>query len=227
MSPRADTFSNRLKKICDETPDIPDYGHGRQAYIADKLSVTQEAVRKWFSGDSLPRPEKMKKLAKILDVDEAYLALGQVQEQTPHQRRMTTRRTNAATHFVYGLLSLSGAHCAFASENDPRRDRVDLYTIVDGEQAAIHVCFAAHINDHFEVSAPFEYQDIHCIVVIAEADMHVRLVDLPSAVIDQYRQRKRTGNVIEVVKKGNNYVVGNQALREIRVSRQVLMDDMH
>lgn len=49
------TFSKRLTQACDDNPLIPDYDHGRQVTIANKLEVSQEAVRKWFTGDSVPR----------------------------------------------------------------------------------------------------------------------------------------------------------------------------
>jgi hypothetical protein len=53
---RPEDFYRRLKKICDESAMIPPYGHGRQVHIATKLKVSQEAVRKWFTGDARPRP---------------------------------------------------------------------------------------------------------------------------------------------------------------------------
>ena len=69
-------FKERLEKACDTCVDIPPFGRGRQTIIAKKLGVSAEAVRKWFSGESTPRPKTMKALAKTLGEDYVWLALG-------------------------------------------------------------------------------------------------------------------------------------------------------
>lgn len=38
-----------------------------QEQLAKELSVTQQAIAKWETGDSLPRADKLIKLAEILD----------------------------------------------------------------------------------------------------------------------------------------------------------------
>lgn len=68
-------FAQRLARACDDSQIIPPYGKGRQVYIAKRLKVTQEAVRRWFSADSRPRVQIMSKLAALLEVDEAWLSL--------------------------------------------------------------------------------------------------------------------------------------------------------
>jgi hypothetical protein len=61
------SFAARLKYICDEHPDIPPLGSGRQTTLAKKVGVSQEAVRKWLAGVSEPRTNIKKKLAFALD----------------------------------------------------------------------------------------------------------------------------------------------------------------
>ena len=43
-----------------------------QIYVAEKIGVTQQAIAKWETGESMPRAEKLIQLAKILNctVDE-------------------------------------------------------------------------------------------------------------------------------------------------------------
>ena len=46
-------FAKRLTQACDESPIVPEHGRGRQVYLAKKLKVTQEAVRKWLVGERM------------------------------------------------------------------------------------------------------------------------------------------------------------------------------
>ena len=61
------SFAARLEYICDEHPDIPPLGSGRQTTLAKRVGVSQEAVRKWLAGLSEPRTNIKKKLAFALD----------------------------------------------------------------------------------------------------------------------------------------------------------------
>ena len=61
------SFAARLEYICDEHPDIPPLGSGRQTTLAKRVGVSQEAVRKWLAWLSEPRTNIKKKLAFALD----------------------------------------------------------------------------------------------------------------------------------------------------------------
>ena len=58
-------MKNNLKSLREQK-------HFTQMYIAKKIGVTQQAIAKWETGESLPRADKLFKLAKILNctVDE-------------------------------------------------------------------------------------------------------------------------------------------------------------
>ena len=51
-----------------------------QAAIAKKLDVTKEAVSQWFKNTTFPRPDKLLKLAKILDLDFNELVIREEQD---------------------------------------------------------------------------------------------------------------------------------------------------
>jgi len=70
------SFQNRLNEACSVSPEVPRFGKGQQTYIARELGCSQEAVRKWFSGESIPRAKMGQKLAKFLDVSYAWLVMG-------------------------------------------------------------------------------------------------------------------------------------------------------
>lgn len=83
---RERAFSKRLEQALDNHPRCPaDYG--RLTWVArelahQRINVTIETVRRWLTGLSIPRREKMAALAKILHVDETWLAMG-VQPLSP------------------------------------------------------------------------------------------------------------------------------------------------
>ena len=54
-------FKDRLRKVCQDNPDIPLFNKGQQTFIAQKVGVSQEAVRKWFHGESKPKEASSKK----------------------------------------------------------------------------------------------------------------------------------------------------------------------
>lgn len=61
-------FAHRLRKAVEGVKDIPDFGQGQQqTWLRERLGVSAEAVRKWFSGEARPRPPMMKQLAALLD----------------------------------------------------------------------------------------------------------------------------------------------------------------
>ena len=58
-----DNFAKRLLEACNASDEIPEYGKGQQTHLASLLNVSQEAVRKWFAGETVPRASMSMKLA--------------------------------------------------------------------------------------------------------------------------------------------------------------------
>jgi hypothetical protein len=63
---RDKAFSNRLNSACDSNSHVPAYNYGRPSWIREHMAsdmgveVSTETVRKWFAGESRPRPDKMR-----------------------------------------------------------------------------------------------------------------------------------------------------------------------
>jgi transcriptional regulator with XRE-family HTH domain len=73
-------FARRLSQALDAHPRCPEE-YGRLTWVKrelahQKIDVTIETVRKWLSGETMPRRPKMAALAKVLMVDETWLAMG-------------------------------------------------------------------------------------------------------------------------------------------------------
>lgn len=129
-------FARRLLKAVDNNPIVPEKGRGQQVWLAQKLGVTQEAVRKYFEGMARPRPDKMKDLAKLLRVDESWLALGVNPEMDAKQKRQYQGRAEAAAYLAFGVFMANGYTCAFGKEGD---EAVDFFAIKGGQQKAVSV----------------------------------------------------------------------------------------
>lgn len=188
---RPDDFNRRLKQVCDDSKIVPPYGHGRQVYIAKKLKVTQEAVRKWFTGGARPRTDKMRDLAKLLEVDEAWLSLGIEPEMAPKEKREHSVKLDGAVYLLYGMFTIAGGHCAFPGEKDVRRDYVDFYTIIHGAQMAIHTCLARSVSkNRYEMVVPKLWQDVRCIGVVPLPGMKFHVIDLDTRTLKEHLVRK-------------------------------------
>lgn len=77
---REKAFARRLDKALSSHPRSP-IGYGRNTWLLRELShqsikVSNETIRKWLAGESMPRRDKMTALAKTLRVDETWLAMG-------------------------------------------------------------------------------------------------------------------------------------------------------
>lgn len=125
-------FAKRLNQACDAHPHIPPYGQGRQTWIKERLDVSAEAVRKWMYGESRPRPDKMKMLARLLEADEAWLSHGIKPDLGPKERKARNAAAEGAVNVAVGLVQMNGGNVAFPSDKDPRREFVDFYAILRG-----------------------------------------------------------------------------------------------
>ena len=57
-----------------------------QTDLAAHMSVTPQAVQQWCKeGGTMPRPNKLEKIAKFLDVDYSWLATGYSAANTPNR----------------------------------------------------------------------------------------------------------------------------------------------
>lgn len=211
-------FHQRLTQACENLPTVvPEYGHGRQVFISRELKVTQEAVRKWFSGESRPKVNKMRQLAALLDVDEAWLALGVEPELDRREKRIHNERTEGAVYVAFGLLTMAGGHCAFPGERDTRAGYVDFYAIIHGKQLAVHVSVARAISrGRFEFIIPREFRDVKCIGVVHHGGLRFHLVDLKTEALEEHKQRKAGAFSVTCGFADNKYQSGPDVWPRIR-----------
>lgn len=66
-------FSKRLDFLCKEKK-LPN--HGRQMILKALFDVSQEAVRKWLAGESIPKHERRVQMCEYFHVNYEWLATG-------------------------------------------------------------------------------------------------------------------------------------------------------
>jgi transcriptional regulator with XRE-family HTH domain len=210
-------FAKRLIQACDQSSTVPPHGQGRQITIAKRLGVTQEAVRKWFAAEAIPRQAKMKELASVLEVEEPWLALGITPELNRAEKRLRARNIDGAVLLVMGLNMLAGASCAQPGEKDPKREYVDFYSILRGSQFAVHVTLAREVSPgSFEMMLPKEFRDVRNIAVIPVGKGKYDFVDLVVSRVDEHKARKAGDYALVMGRMDGRYITGNYTWTRIK-----------
>jgi len=211
-------FVKRLTQACEESDYVPPPHKGRQQYLADKLGVAPEAVSKWFKAVSMPRPDKIERLAELLAVDQSWLTFGISPEMDRQERKAHAKEADGAVHLVLGMIMLAGGHCGIPSTKDARSGYVDFYVTMRGSVYPIHVALAREVSrDQFELLLPKEYQDVRTIGVIQAGQGQFQFIDMPLAMVEEHKARKTGGVAITVSRvDGSRYVTGGDTWPRIK-----------
>lgn len=208
VKPENREFAQRLINACEASDRVPEKHHGRQTWLSEHLGVSREGVRKWFAGLSRPRAEVMTRLADLLGVDEAWLALGINPARTPRERRTLNRAASGAVYYVAGAIEMAGGSVAFPDNaEDGKQDDVDLYAILRGRQSSIHVATAERLAPaHYRIAVPEKHPGLTVIAAIPLYTLCPLLVLLPSRAIDQYSESRGGYRVLEVTVEGEQVI---------------------
>ena len=211
-------FVKRLNQACDDAYDIiPPHGEGRQIELAKRMQMSQEGVRKWFAGESMPRRGVMSKLSNVLRVEETWLALGATAEITSDEKRVRARNAQGAALLAMGAITLAGGVCAIPDDDDPRSSFVDFYYIHHGVQAAVHATHAKQISPGlYEATIPREYRQVRILVVIPVGNNRFDFIRLDSVNDPQVYQRKAGAFIINFGKTPDGYASGVLSWKRIK-----------
>lgn len=205
----AKKFSQRLIEACDVSPNIPEYGRGRQVVIANELNISQEAVRKYFSGESMPKQDKMKKLATFLEVEQAWLALGEKSEVSRDAKRLAGKIADASVMFTAGTIQLAGGNCAFPPESDPKGAYIDIYAIIKGVRYDINVASARETSPGmFEITVPHEFKELTCIACVVWQAPCFDLLELSHDLIERHKVRRSVAYSVTINRLNGRYFTG-------------------
>lgn len=169
-------FKTRLNRACHTVSSIPAQGRGRNAYIAQQMKVSHESVRKWFSGEAIPRPKSMTALAKLLKVEVSWLQLG-VDHSQIQVHRGEAQKKDIGVFVLAHFLTSNDFHVAF-TPSDP--DASDITGIRDGVVKKFRAYTFADDNSSIDYSPTATSDIIHiaCVITTDESGMHAEFIDL-------------------------------------------------
>lgn len=122
MAEVAEEFSRRLQQALDSHPHAPAGQYGRLTWLQRELEkqsgtkVSVNTVHKWYHGTSLPRPDNIRAIARVLKVDEVWLTLGRSPQPSAEPVEVQVGRANGAVLIVAGLIELAGGRVTFPTE---------------------------------------------------------------------------------------------------------------
>lgn len=210
-------FATRLLEACNASDEIPDYGKGQQTEIAARLNVSQEAVRKWLAGETVPRSAMSKRLAELLGVKHSWLMLGTAHGEIEVDIRLA-RRHKACVYAVMSYVVGAGKGATFSDE-----EAVDDITLIDGGRLLrVSVEMADRPSEGFyevKFSEPQKNTGV-TVAVVAEYQTQ-RSATMDALEIDEgiwKKHGKLSGRELvlrfEKSARGNTYSVGGTKIRK-------------
>lgn len=204
-------FAKRFEQACDANPLIPPKHKGRLVWVQENLAkrfdenVSIETVRKWFSGEAKPRPDKLAKLAQFLEVDHSWLSLGVTPDLQPREQKVRNAMADGAVNLVAGLIQMDGGHPAFPA-NSESGSFVDMHAIIRGAKYDLHVALGEDDGEALRFGVPNK-SDSLIILGVVKTGFTVEIFEITQELI---QAGTRHGGSIEVVVER-----GDERLREI------------
>ena len=219
---RDKAFANRLNAACDNHPRVPPYNYGRLTWVRQQLidmadvEVSMETVRKWFSGEARPRPDKMKKIAELLSVDEAWLSLGITPEMNPDDRKSYMLASEGAVNLVAGMVQLSGNSVATPDQKDPRAKGMNLLAIIKGKIHPMYVALGAEVDGGYKFVVPADHVNNHIIGVVPVGHSRYDILHLITETLEKHADMKGGFGEVVVRKDGSDYMTRKDVWPKIK-----------
>ena len=167
-------FAHRLNIACEGNSLVPGLHYGRLGWFKSELEtkygieVTGETVRKWFIGETRPKPKAIAALAEMLKQDVSWLATGTSSIVPQAQAKVRNALASGATNVVAGLIQMAGFHPAFPSKDDARaaEKQISLYSVIKGEQYSFHVAPVEVIEQRKVFRIPIGAEDLFVVGVV-------------------------------------------------------------
>lgn len=199
-------FAERFQLACEGNPHVPPQHYGRLGWIVKEMKsrfdikTTPETVRRWSSGEARPRTDKLRALAQLLQVDQAWLALGQQPTDTPKERRLRDAERDGAVNLLAGAIRMCGGNPAFPTDDDTqaKENLTDLFAIIKGAQYAIHVTTPVIEGDKMTFAIPVKARNSLALAVVMEPRLQFSFYELPWDQVEELGQMKSGNYHLEV-----------------------------
>ena len=212
-----DNFAKRLLEACNASDEIPEYGKGQQTHLASLLNVSQEAVRKWFAGETVPRASMSMKLAEILNVKHSWLMLGTAHGEIEADVRIA-RRHNAASYAMMCYLVATGRGASFSAV-----DSVDDITFIEnGRMIRLCVEMASRPKDgvHTVVFTDAQRKAGVTVAMVADYQQHhsasMDVMEITDKIWETHGMQEGKNFVLHLEKsqRGYNYSTNGEKLKK-------------
>ena len=208
-------FAKRLERALDQHDAAPS-GHGRQRWLATKMEVSDETIRKWMNGEARPNRSRMRDLAKLLRQDEGWLALGIKPGVDDKKRAARNALADGAVNIVTGLIQIDGGHPAFPEEGDPEFGYADVFAIIRGKRCVFHV--AAGISDDSDILKfyiPLEWERCTVLGFMRRDGLKISILNLSPILPGVHLESRGDFFELEVQRQGRFYTAEGKRIKEI------------
>ncbi|WP_165842827.1 helix-turn-helix domain-containing protein [Phenylobacterium deserti] len=212
-------FALRLQKACDRNAHVPAYNRGRQAWVRSQLverfdtNVSVETVSKWFTGVARPRANKIGALAKLLNVDEAWLAEGAPAEAAPEEPSVASGPLAGAVKVLGGFIQMSGGYPA-PQIADPAPDQ--LHMVINGAHHAFQVVLGEPEGmDAYRFAVPEGGADRVVIGVVPREPLRCDFLELRADLLEAFGARRSGFIDVALSRKPQGYFTGDQPWPQI------------
>lgn len=142
-------FGQRFRQSCEDNPKLPEKNYGLYSFLQRRLKedydleVSRESIRKWYSGESMPRMENVGAIAEILGVDKFWLMYGLsgMVEEDNHppqpQKPQPFPSLKGCIHLVAGLFMVNDYEVTFIDDEDAHTG--DFYVHVGNRKHVVAV----------------------------------------------------------------------------------------
>jgi len=191
-------FAKRLTLASDGHPMVPPLHSGRLTWVVRELKsrfdedISVETARKWFHGEAKPRPDKVAKLAQLLEVDVGWLSLGIDATMQPRERKIRNAIADGAVNVVAGLIQMDGGYPAFPTEAETV---VDLHAIIKGAKYDFHVSSGVIDGRQIEFSVPRECGPSVLVLGVIKRGFNIEIAEIPGELIETATRRGATATV--------------------------------
>ncbi len=162
-------FAHRLAQALESCPHAPEAEYGRLTWLQRELEsranlkVSVNSVHKWVKGMSRPRPDNIREIARILGVDEVWLAMGQKPAASADSKAVQSHKSTGAVMTLAGLIEQNGGRVTFPATDEATPH---LYVNIGAERFGLIVVVPQIAGDEVSFIVPEPAKDHRVVGVV-------------------------------------------------------------